>query len=90
MAKIRRECIGYAIVCFANNGNHIDLPEAYPFISSIFDSRERAIEIAENMRRIGWEKGKDFHFLIEKVVIDAGRYVERDESYDVYVEEVMI
>ena len=90
MARIRRECIGYAIVCFASEGKHIDLPEAFPFISSIFDSRERAIEVAENMRRIGWEKGKDFHFLIEKVVIDAGRYVERDESYDVYVEEVLV
>ncbi len=90
MAKIRRECIGYAIVCFANNGNHIDLPEAYPFISSIFDSLERAVEVAEGMRRIGWKEGTDFHFLIEKVVIDAGRYVERDESYDVYVEEVLV
>ena len=93
------DCVyqGWAIIAFATpEKNTIEqLPDAFPYVVGVFDSKEFAIEIAKTMKYNGKnEDGKNYYFLVQGVGINAvmpiiglnqfvsktGKLVEADRS----------
>ena len=65
---------GWAIIAFGTpEKNTIEqLPDAFPHVVGVFDSKEHAIKIAKTMRYIGNNKyGRDYHFVVQGVGVSA-------------------
>lgn len=70
------DCVyqGWVIIAFGTpEKNTIEqLPDAFPYVVGVFDSKEYAIKIAKTMRHIGNNKyGRDYHFMVQGVGISA-------------------
>lgn len=70
------DCVyqGWAIIAFATpEKNNIEqLPDAFPYVVGVFDSKEYAIEIAKKMQQLGRDKyGANYHFIVQGVGIKA-------------------
>lgn len=70
------DCVyqGWCIICFGHpDKNTIEqLPDAFPYVVGVFDSKSMAIDIADRMKTIGKEKyGKDYIFVVQGVGVTS-------------------
>ena len=70
------DCVyqAWAIIAFAHpDKNKIDyMPDVFPYVCAVYDSKDFAIEIAETMRRNGLAKeNKDYHFIVQGVPVNG-------------------